>query len=203
MINTCHIVVAHYNEDLEWLTPFDKDSLIIYSKGELSTVDCMQKVLPNVGREAHTYLTYILEYYDNLPDIVFFTQGKIIDHMYFDQKDYIYETFLTIKSNTSDNYTVEHFNFGLDPDWHLAFCREFLTRYHLSGKEFFHTYINQNIDLDSPIRWYGGAIFSVRREAILMRSKEYYRILLSTVSNANAPETAHFLERSWYYIFNP
>ena len=90
MINTYHIVVAHYNEDLEWLTPFDKDSLIIYSKGELSTVDCIQKVLPNVGREAHTYLTYILEYYDNLPDVVFFTQGKITDHMYFDQKDYIY-----------------------------------------------------------------------------------------------------------------
>ena len=197
-----HIVVAHFNEDLEWLTPFDKETLIIYSKGTLATVDCIQKVLPNVGRESHTYLSYILEYYDNLPNIVFFTQGSIREHMYFDQKDYIQQKFLLMQANSSDNYTVEHFNYGLDPDWHLAFCREFLARSPLSGKDFFKTYINPDIDLDSPIRWYGGAIFSVKREAILSRSKEYYKTLLDTVSENNAPETGHFLERSWYYIFN-
>ncbi len=37
---------------------------------------------PNVaeGRETHTYLTYILEHYDNLPEWVVFTQGVPAQH---------------------------------------------------------------------------------------------------------------------------
>jgi hypothetical protein len=38
-------------------------------------------MLPNVGREAHTYLTYIIDNYDRLPEYVMFCQGRIDDHV--------------------------------------------------------------------------------------------------------------------------
>ena len=39
-----------------------------------------QELLPNVGRETHSYLTYIVEHYDSLPPAIVFTQGDPFPH---------------------------------------------------------------------------------------------------------------------------
>ena len=52
------IIVARYNEDIDWLAS-EMHNCIIYNKGEklgLSNEIC----LPNVGRESETYLNYII-----------------------------------------------------------------------------------------------------------------------------------------------
>ena len=36
--------------------------------------------LPNVGRESHTFLHYIIENYNNLPDEILFSQYDPMDH---------------------------------------------------------------------------------------------------------------------------
>ena len=58
------IVVARYNEDIEWLNNYK--NVIIYNKGE--KVQTKHKVieLPNIGREAHTIFYHICENYENL-----------------------------------------------------------------------------------------------------------------------------------------
>lgn len=197
-----NIVVAHYNENLNWLSCFDKNSIIVYSKGKSSEIDCIQKFLPNVGREAHTYLTYILENYDNFPDIIFFTQGDISEHKITIDKEIINNTFLNIKTH-SQNYNICPFKSGLNHDWHLRnYKNSNLTRFKLSGLEFFRTYINKSINIHNEICWYSGAIFSVTKEMIKTRSRDYYQILYLLINKDNNPEIAHFFERSWYYIFN-
>ena len=70
------LVVARYNEDIEW-TKHVSIPVTIYNKGEPLEGSIP---LPNIGREAHTYLTYIVENYDSLPDKVFFTQGNPFPH---------------------------------------------------------------------------------------------------------------------------
>ena len=56
------------NVDLEWLNPII-DNCIIYNKGNKLGLS-NEIILDNVGREAETYLHYIIDNYDNLPDIV-------------------------------------------------------------------------------------------------------------------------------------
>ena len=74
-----HIVVARYNESVTWLDS-QADHMILFNKGEpLGRAN--EIPLPNVGREADTYLQYILRYYESLPDVVIFTQAKISDHL--------------------------------------------------------------------------------------------------------------------------
>lgn len=72
------IVVARYNENIDWLLP-EMKNCIIFNKGK--PIGLTNEIsLPNVGREADTYLNYIIQYYNAFPDVVVFTQGNISDH---------------------------------------------------------------------------------------------------------------------------
>ena len=81
------IVVARYNENIEWLNS-EMSNCIIFNKGE--KLDLNNEIfLENVGRESETYLSYIISNYNNLPDVVVFTQARISDHVGSDDVNYL------------------------------------------------------------------------------------------------------------------
>lgn len=78
--NKIEIVVARYNENLDWLKLLPKNfKITVYNKG-LDDIDVPSIKLPNVGRESHTYLQHIISNYDNLSDKTIFCQGDSIFH---------------------------------------------------------------------------------------------------------------------------
>ena len=50
--------------------------------------------------------------------------------------------------------------------------------------------------------WYMGAIFGTRNDRIKQHPREYYERLLNQVNDAKDIEEGHYMERSWFYIFN-
>lgn len=187
------VVVAKYNEDISWTSKYEH--VRIYDKFE-------NKDLPNIGREPHTYLTYIVENYDNLPRIVFFTQGRISDHY---NEDY---DFLNIQ-NFSKNYGYQTSNYyfyckqlGWNKDHLYDWKGPLYPKEELGFTQWFKKYIDDTHDIDESVTWWVGAIFSVSKEKIQSRPKEYYQMLLDLIPATNAPEIAHYFERSWFYIFN-
>jgi hypothetical protein len=98
------LVIARYKENLSWLKDiptnfntfiYNKDDSIPptrvftrngwINKGAIpSPINAPQNAsiinLPNIGREADTYLTHIINNYDNLADITIFCQGSPFDH---------------------------------------------------------------------------------------------------------------------------
>jgi hypothetical protein len=76
------IVVARYNENLDWLKKIKKSKdikITVYNKGK-DDIDVPFIPLPNIGRESHTYLYHIINNYDNLADQTIFCQGDPILH---------------------------------------------------------------------------------------------------------------------------
>lgn len=73
---TSVLVVARYTENLDWLQHVPIPT-VVYNKGPYLP---NSHILTNIGREAHTYLSFIIDFYDNLPDKVFFTQGNPFPH---------------------------------------------------------------------------------------------------------------------------
>lgn len=70
---TTSIVVARYQENVDWVHTLPKDIQVhVYTKG----LD-----VPNVGRESSTYLHHIITQYDSLTDEVIFCQGDPFDHV--------------------------------------------------------------------------------------------------------------------------
>ena len=81
------VVVAKYKEDVAWIqaiTALRPDvEVVVYDKSGAEIANAPIKIvaLPNVGREAHTFLTHIVRHYDDLPDYVMFLQGNPFDHL--------------------------------------------------------------------------------------------------------------------------
>ena len=65
------MVVSRFKEEVDWTK--DYSSVLIYNKGKDIEIDC--EILPNVGREAHTYLHHIVNKYENLAEVTCFFQG--------------------------------------------------------------------------------------------------------------------------------
>lgn len=204
------IVIAHYNEDLKWLEKYDIEprKIKVYSKGRPPNIQCINFGLPNVGREAHTYLQYIINNYNNLPNIVFFTQADVSDHTTNIDKLVLESINLDVNkfsSNIITNY--RKFINGLTsdyrlPDNYLDHSKIGVEPSKYRGDEWFRLFVSNEVNVYEPMTIYWHAIFSVRREAIHSRPIEYYKFLLEQVSTSNCPEEAHYMERSWFYIFN-
>jgi hypothetical protein len=85
-LQTVDLVVARYDEDASWLLDVERElpmvRIFVYEKGShetachklrLKRAVCVPQA--NVGREAHSFLTHLIEQYDSLPDKVVFAQG--------------------------------------------------------------------------------------------------------------------------------
>jgi hypothetical protein len=69
------IVTNHYKEDLNWLKKSKWPVVVVAKEGADPTDLPVQYTVPNRGYETSSYLKYIVENYDNLPDHVAFIHG--------------------------------------------------------------------------------------------------------------------------------
>lgn len=205
------IVVARYNENVEWLKESCKDT-IIYNKGD--TLQYLTNIisLPNVGREAHTYLYHIVQNYHNLAEVTLFTQAHVSDHGYVEDIHSLKATIGSAAFTNGYSDNILKYRVGDDVSWDPYFnvnVRRCLIEYYrippesvdkIGFKDWFEKYIDSQYP--EVLHAYPAAIFAVSKKQILTRSIEYYKMLLSQLSNENSPIEAHFLERSWYYVFN-
>ena len=192
------IVVARYNENLDWLnyySPF----MTIYNKGD-NMVNPEEIKLNNIGREAHTYLTHIIDNWDHLADKTFFCQGDVSDHSTYPIYEYLFNS--------------HHLNINLD--CHQSTCYQFwghliihnpkyLIDFSYSPYTFGHWwdyYVRKPRPSILNFKWASGANFSVSRELIKQNSLEYYINLRNSLRECLNPEEGHFFERSWFYIFD-
>ena len=67
-----HVVVAKYLEDVAWTR--DLENVIVYDKSPNPIPGSIP--LQNIGREGETWLRYIIDHYETLPEYVVFLQGN-------------------------------------------------------------------------------------------------------------------------------
>ncbi len=109
-------IIAAHNEDLSWLEPI-VNRTIVYNKGEpIQDEELANKFLDvrsllNVGRESHTYLTYVVDNYDNLPDVITFSQAKVNKQEHHQPLNTLLEITEQAKIfGGSKNYDICHIN---------------------------------------------------------------------------------------------
>jgi len=201
------IVVARYNESIEWLNT-EMSNCIVYNKGNKLGIE-NEILLENIGRESETYLHYIITNYDNLPDVVIFTQARISDHKGSDDVKYLIDIKnQALQYSMSLNFAIHNDvgnNIHFDKEWNLRQNGYFLKDNYKNNTpitflEWFKT--NISINYPNPIFFYCNAIFAVKKENIIKRPIEYYKKLILEVNHHINSTEGHFFERSWFYIFN-
>lgn len=184
------IVVARYNENVEWTKPFS--NVVIFNKGEKLDEGYNEHLLENVGREGHTYYNYICENYDKLSDYTIFLQGHPFDH----------------SPNLIDNLH-RHINTqftGCD----FVYLSEHIKQCKLSGCQFFYWIPMRDIyeslfgerREEMEFTFGCGAQFIVSKTAILKRPKTFYSKIVDILKRDWNPIEGHFIERFHKIIFH-
>lgn len=186
------IVVSRYNEDVVWANGVN--NCIIYNKGsDIPNTRHPVTPLKNVGREAETYLYYIITNYDNLEDYTLFLQGYPFDHSPTLEK-YIKEFEQKIANNQKIPFTFitkDIYNCTLTTDF---------TDINLPLLMYYHKLFDK-YDSSHPFSFGAGAQFLVPKECILSRSKKFYEKCIKMLDYDANPIEAYIFERFWHMIF--
>lgn len=208
------IVIARHTEPLDWLCTVNLSTIkriFIYNKDDQpftlsnsmknnipSSTTVTIEQLPNVGREAHTYLYHIIKMYeqkDNFSDRVIFTQGIFSDHISFDE--------LIVGNNFYKNninyyhlstFRINNHKGSIEKNEHNVAAQKW-------GEMFVDKNINDFIKNNVFYVRYG-ACFNIDKRSILTRSLSSYNELMATMNDSLQPEEVHFIERLWFYVFN-
>lgn len=180
------IVVARYKENLDWVKKVPSFfNVKIYNKYE------GENLLPNVGRESHTYLHHIVKNYDNLPEFTVFVQGNPLEH----SKDFFN---LLNKKEILDSH---NFYVGLSDG--LITCdengRPHCGKDHLPMGKLFEWIFNE----PSPEVFICNSAgqFRVTRDLIRSVPKNIYERALLSVSYDINPIEGFCMERMWLTMF--
>jgi hypothetical protein len=193
------IVVARYKEDVRWAEKIP--NVTIYDKSGDPVTGSIP--LPNVGREAHTYLYHLVSRYETLAKKTLFLQGWPFDHEHFGLRYYCENTedFLTWYNETREMNSDHNWFWPIRPEEKFSVPV-------VDKVSFFREYISSWIPKTHTYNW--GAQFCVTVECVRKRSKDYYRRLLAVMSekvfhiNGNKYEdwkTAVLMETFWPCVF--
>lgn len=211
------LIVSLYQENIDWLNhiPENIDMITIYDKGyrkeEIDLIpDNRIRVisLPNIGREAHTWLYHIISRWNSLANVTFLAQGDPFEHSPF---------FLELISLDNDYYNhfctlTTHYKInGPDPwpkqedsikpinkviqiyEYKVNLCINNTNLYKLYGP-YWHKVFDCNLPKEF-LHGYG-AMYALPKQTILQRPNIFYKNILTLLLSA------HTLECLWFYIFS-
>ncbi|WP_415713441.1 DUF3431 domain-containing protein [Maridesulfovibrio sp.] len=205
------IVVARYKEDVSWLDETDFPAVIYDKGGDLVEMgDKRSILLPNIGREAHTYFYHILKKYPNFPEYTIFLQGDPFFHM---DKLTVEEFFDLADEKMAKK--VKFFGFA----WFKLRCDRLGRPHEMNdpakkgkwkgwGKDIpVGDVFEKLFKRTSPEQFIANAPtgnFIVAKERILARPRSFYENALQLVLDDPQDEnnTGHAFERLWQIIFN-
>ena len=213
------LVVAYYNEDLSWIEYLRKEccisNVLLISKKHTNHPKYKLVHLPNLGREANSFMWYITKYFDNLPEIIFFCQGGVKSNkMKYNKFLYVVKNLvnvdkigcITVPGHLSTWYSAFDYDFTLknwkstnnlnendDSKLIPSSVRPF-------GK-WYETFISNDITKISKYGHSYNAIFCTTKQSIMKFPKCTYEELYNQTLLGENTEVAHYLERVYYSMF--
>lgn len=207
MLTTFEIVVARYQEDIDWVYTIPHTVWLYNKGGDSQPLNLPDQVtwqcLPNVGREFGTYLHHIVSRWSSLADMTLFLQGSPCPAKH----DAVLPSWEEYNRPEQGYVSVHDFTEHRDVDdhWHnerFGHC-SLLSR----DKHAFYQLIGVDVPMVSSFNH--GAQFAVSRERIHIRGFAFWEKLavlalqqsltLSLRCYSNY-EVGCLFERAWPYI---
>lgn len=180
------LVVARYKEDISWVSKIKNKEIEIkiYNKFD------GENLLPNVGREAHTYLYHIIKNYDDLADFTIFVQGNPFDHA----PNFLKELEINDFQNDLCFFGNGIINCDVNSQPHGKIDNEFIP----VGLHYEWLTLQKSPQFFVSI---AGAQFGLSKRNIKRYTKKFYERAIKSVDYDNFTVEAHCFERSWGCLF--
>ena len=200
--------ISHYNGDLDWVEYLQPKNYLIYNKSNAFLSQNLNNIrIKNVGYNIYSYLKFIIDNYNNLPETIVFCKDNIF------KRHININTFLSlIKENTftslEENNKKRSFPISIqlsdngfneiNSSWYkFEYSRKYFANY-----DVFYKFIFKNDCIPYFLRYAPGANYIVPKNNILKRDRNFYKNLLKFISHSQYSCESHFIERSLYLIWN-
>lgn len=193
-------IISRYNHDISWIKDYT-DDVVMYDRSEEPLAGSI--VVPNIGSDIYDKLTYIIDNYDNLPDIAVYTKANLFKYITkeeFDKvKDNITFTPLLTKNHQEKEGVCFYDDKGMYNEinnfWYLNShpCKNMMTASDLSV-------ILGIYDMDY-VPFAPGSNYILPKENILKHSKQFYEKIRSFLDWTVYPGEAQICERALYTLW--
>lgn len=192
--------LTRYNHDMSWTKDYDFD-YEIWDRSEVPMEGA--RVVPNIGSDLYDKLCWIIENYDNLPDIVILAKANLFKYISKREFDEVKDNKTFTPLVTKYHEEVPGFSFYSEDGmyneknngWYLIelppenikvanVLGEWLGFY---GKKY--------------LKFAPGANYILPKENILQHPKEFYQKLAKTCEWTRYPGESQMIERGFYELF--
>lgn len=196
-------IISRFNHDLGWLKHYTKD-FVLYDRSEKPLEGAI--VVDNIGTDIYDKFTYIIDNYDNLPDVAVYTKANLFKYITETEFDLLkdnktFTPLLTQNHRTySDNDSPvcwyengmycernDYFYLIPHPCKSINSANELKKLLGLEGRKY--------------LKFSPGSNYIVPKENILKHPKEFYIKLRSYLDWAVYPGEAQLIERGLYYLW--
>lgn len=194
-------VVSRFNHEYSWLNEYTND-VVLYDRSEIPAPNSI--VVPNIGSDIYDKLSFIIDNYDNLPDVAVYTKCNLFKYITKEEFDLVKDnkTFTPLLTKNHKVYDDEHGpvcfydNNGMYNEinnyWYLyplpaRFAPTILDLFKMRER-YYNTF--------AP-----GSNYILTKEDIRRHPKELYEKLRSFLDWDIYPGDAQLLERNLYYLW--
>jgi hypothetical protein len=195
-ISGAHVIVSSFNNDLSWL-PRYSDQYLVYEQGVGSGLPPQidrgaVKFVSNNGSNFKDYFEFIIENYDNLPDVVYLVKGNVFPRHV---RQHIFDSFVDQKELCSivdrqkhrtqipsDFFDRNGFYCEINSDWYMRLG--FPHKYFKCQKDFL-LYFDRSLNQGLYSRFSLGGQYVITRDVLRRIPKQMYVDLLEIVAQGN------------------
>lgn len=206
-------LLVNYNFDPSWLKEYPELDVTIYDRSD----DGIERNLPQYGATYRTLnrgdvdydkISWLIENYDNLPDLFLWSKSNLFKFITKEEWDKIKDNkkFTPILTQNHKTYSDRlgvvckyegriykersdswFFNAGLDTSGRFKNWGDWIQYFHLPDESF--------------IPFAPGGSYILTPEKIRRYSRDFWEEMKNTLPYAQRPVEAHCCERSYYYLF--
>lgn len=209
-------VISRYKHDLSWLREYTDDA-VIYDRSEVPlTVYTMPgfetpvffknlkiKKVPNIGTDIYDKFTFIIDNYDNLPDVAVYTKANLFKYISKEEFDLVRDnkTFTPLLTKNHEEregicfYDKDGMYNEINNYWYV---REHQTKTMNSFRD-----IKKILGFEGKdfLQFAPGSNYILPKENILKHPKELYEKFRGYLEWAVYPGEAQLIERGLFYLW--
>ena len=193
-------IISRYNHDMELMREYPESLFTIYDRSEEPLEGAI--VVPNIGTDLFDKFTYIIDNYDNLPDVAIYTKANLFKYISKEEFDKVKDntTFTPLLTQNHKVYEpvcryVDGMYYEINNMWYLSShpCKHSMIPYELQeilgigGMEY--------------VPFAPGSNYILPKENIMKHPKEFYVKLRSYLEWDRYPGEAQIIERALYTLW--
>lgn len=199
-------VVSNYNNPLDWLKEYTDDYLIYDRSDTDEFIKGLKAIkVPNIGWDIYDKLTYLIDHYDELPDIILLIKGNLFKHISKEEFDQVKDTKTFTPLLTKNHRTYEPVCRYKDGIYEEINNRWYLPKFRtdkLKDYDAFWDWIEPGYQQEAYKRFAPGSNYIVTRQDVLKHPKAFYEKLRSFIDYCQLPGECQILERDLYHIWH-